>query len=194
MIGSRTNLSVFNAERVVHLRTKMTGSIKSGAEFQSLYGRNPEHQRRDPIFLPVKDVEGYTVVHPELLKNPETKQFIIDIGVKQPSLKDQIYTIILPQYKDGGSPDSKAHFKLFFKYYRKCSTDEVDEFIDLIKDYPILQFHEDGKVNRIKADQLYLPSCELRQYFESKPTTYFVDFDDYLELVGREQEKYLLSF
>lgn len=49
-------------------------------------------------------------------------------------------------------------------------------------------------VNRIKADQLYLPSCELRQYFESKPTTYFVDFDDYLELVGREQEKYLLSF
>lgn len=98
------------------------------------------------LFLPVKDVEGYTVVHPELLKNPETKQFITDIGVKQPSLKDQIYTIILPQYKDGGSPDSKAHFKLFFKYYRKCSTDEVDEFIDLIKDYPILQFHEDGKV------------------------------------------------
>lgn len=146
------------------------------------------------LFLPVKDVEGYTVVHPELLKNPETKRFIIDIGVKQPSLKDQIYTIILPQYKDGGSPDSKAHFQLFFKYYCKCSTDEVDEFIDLLKDYQILRFHEDGKIYRIKANQLYLPSRELRRYFESKPTTRFVDLDGYIELVGREQEKYLLSF
>ncbi|MGI6336698.1 MAG: AAA domain-containing protein [Eubacteriales bacterium] len=146
------------------------------------------------LFLPVNDVEGYTVVHPELLKNPETKQFIIDIGVKQPSLKDQIYTIILPQYKDGGSPDSKAHFQLFFKYYCKCSTDEVDEFIDLLKDYQILRFHEDGKVYRIKANQLYLPSQELRRYFATKPTTRFVDYDGYIDLVGREQEKYLLSF
>lgn len=146
------------------------------------------------LFLPVKDVAGYTVVHPELLKNPETKQFIIDIGVKQPSLKDQIYTIILPQYKDGGSPDSKAHFQLFFKYYCKCSTDEVDEFIELLKDYQILRFYEDGQVYRIKANQLYLPSQELKRYFATKPTTRFVDFDGYIDLVGREQEKYLLSF
>ena len=85
------------------------------------------------LFLPVKDVEGYTVVHPELLRNPETRQFIIDIGIKQPSLKDHIYNIILPRYRKDGGIDTKSDFKLFFRYYCKCSNEEVDEFIDLIK-------------------------------------------------------------
>ena len=46
------------------------------------------------LFLPVKNVDGYTVVNDELLKNEETKKYIESIGVKQPSLKDQIYNII----------------------------------------------------------------------------------------------------
>ena len=52
------------------------------------------------LFLPVKDIDGYTVVHPELLKNTETRQFIIDIGIKQPTIKDQIYNKIRPQYEN----------------------------------------------------------------------------------------------
>lgn len=146
------------------------------------------------LFLPVKDIEGYTVVHPELLKNPETRQFIIDIGIKQPSLKDQIYNIILPRYRKDGGIDTKSDFKLFFRYYCKCSTDEVDEFIDLIKDYRFLRFNEDGKVYRTTAKQLYFPTAELKRYFASKPTTRFVDYDGYLELVGADQNKHLTSF
>lgn len=146
------------------------------------------------LFLPVKDVEGYSVVHPELLKNPETKQFVIDIGIKQPSLKDQIYNIILPRYRKDGGVDTKSDFKLFFKYYCKCSNDEVDEFIDLIKEYKFLRFNEGGKAYRTTAEQLYLPTAELKQYFASKPATRFVDYDGYIELVGADQDKYLTSF
>lgn len=146
------------------------------------------------LFLPVKDVEGYSVVHPELLKNPETKQFVIDIGIKQPSLKDQIYNIILPRYRKDGGVDTKSDFKLFFKYYCKCSNDEVDEFIDLIKEYKFLRFNEGGKAYRTTAEQLYLPTAELKQYFASKPATRFVDYDGYIELVGADQDKHLTSF
>ena len=146
------------------------------------------------LFLPVKDVEGYTVVHPELLRNPETRQFIIDIGIKQPSLKDQIYNIILPRYRKDGGIDTKSDFKLFFRYYCKCSNEEVDEFIDLIKDYEFLRFNEDGKAYRTTAEQLYLPTAELKQYFASKPATRFVDYDGYIELVGADQDKHLTSF
>lgn len=146
------------------------------------------------LFLPVKDVEGYTVVHPELLRNPETRQFIIDIGIKQPSLKDQIYNIILPRYRKDGGIDTKSDFKLFFRYYCKCSNEEVDEFIDLIKDYEFLRFYEDGKACRTTAEQLYLPTAELKQYFTSKPATRFVDYDGYIELVGADQDKHLTSF
>lgn len=146
------------------------------------------------LFLPVKDVEGYTVVHPELLRNPETRQFIIDIGIKQPSLKDQIYNIILPRYGKDCGIDTKSDFKLFFRYYCKCSNEEVDEFIDLIKDYEFLRFNEDGKAGRTTAEQLYLPTAELKQYFASKPATRFVDYDGYIELVGADQDKHLTSF
>lgn len=65
----------------------------------------------------VKNVDGYTVVNDELLKNEETKKYIESIGVKQPSLKDQIYNIILPQYKDGIEIDTDPHFMIFFNFY-----------------------------------------------------------------------------
>ena len=148
------------------------------------------------LFLPVKEVEGYTVVHPELLKNPETRQFMIDIGIKQPSLKDQIYNIIRPQYKREGGIDTNPHFKLFFKYYCKCSNDEIDEFIALIKEYEFLTYYKEGDPQpyRGSAASMYLPTAELKRYFASKPVTRFVDYDGYIEIVGAEQDKYLTSF
>lgn len=51
------------------------------------------------LFLPVKNIDGYTIVNQELLNDSETRKFMVDIGIKEPSLKDQIYNIILPQYE-----------------------------------------------------------------------------------------------
>ena len=148
------------------------------------------------LFLPVKDIEGYTVVHPELLKNPETKQFVIDIGIKQPSLKDQIYNIILPQYRKGGEIDTDPHFMLFFKYYCKCSNDEVDEFIELIKDCEFLTYYNEGDTQpyRGSADSMYLPTKELTEYFETKKDVRFLAIEEYRELLKPTNEKQLISF
>lgn len=153
-----------------------------------------DNEKQLILFLPADNIEGYTVVHPELLKNPETKQFITDIGIKQPSLKDQIYNIILPQYKKGEKIDTDSHFLLFFKYYCKCSNDKVHEFINLIKNYPFLRFYEGGQAYRTTAAQLYLPTPNLKRYFLSKPSTRFIDYDRYVDLVGAKQEKFLISF
>lgn len=148
------------------------------------------------LFLPVKDVEGYSVVHPELLKNPETKQFVIDIGIKQPSLKDQIYNIILPQYRKGGEIDTDPHFMLFFKYYCKCSNDEVDEFIELIKDCEFLTYYNEGDTQpyRGSADSMYLPTEELTAYFETKKDIRFLAIEEYRKLLKPTDEKELISF
>ena len=80
-----------------------------------------------------ENIIGYRVVHPDLLKNPETAKFIEDVGIKEPSLRDRIYNIILPLYEKGGEIDTDPHFQLFFDYYCKCSIEEVEGFIDLIK-------------------------------------------------------------
>lgn len=146
------------------------------------------------LFLPVKNVDGYTVVNDELLKNEETKKYIESIGVKQPSLKDQIYNIILPQYKDGIEIDTDPHFMIFFNFYCKCSNEEIEEFIDLIKDCEFLTYYEDGVAYRGKASEMYMPTQNLLRYFASKPTTRFIDLQGYKEMVGKEREKYLTSF
>lgn len=146
------------------------------------------------LFLPVKDVDGYRVVNEELLKNKETLEFIKSIGIKQPSLKDQIYNIILPQYTDGADIDTDPHFMIFFNYYCKCSNEEIEEFVDLIKSYDFLTFYEDGVAYRGKASDMYMPTDELIRYFESKPSTRFIDLSGYKSMVGMGREKYLISF
>lgn len=146
------------------------------------------------LFLPVKDVDGYKVVHSELLENKDTLEFIKQIGIKPPSLKDQIYNIILPQYTDGADIDTDPHFTIFFNYYCKCSNEEIEEFIDLIKSYDFLTFYEADVAYRGKASEMYMPTDDLIRYFASKPSTRFIDLDNYKSMAGREREKYLISF
>ena len=149
------------------------------------------------LFLPVKDVSGYRVVHPELLKNPETRSFIVEqIGIKQPSLKDQIYNIILPMYRKGGEIDTDSHFMLFFKYFRECPNDEVDEFINLIKGYEFLTYYDEGDPQpyRGAANTLYMPSSELMAFLETKKGVRFIALAEYKKMVGPSQEKQLMDF
>lgn len=148
------------------------------------------------LFLPVTGVTGYRVVHPELLKNPETRSFIEQIGIKQPSLKDQIYNIILPMYRKGGEIDTDPHFMRFFEYFCKCSNDEVDEFIDLIKDCEFLTYYNDGDPQpyRGAASSMYMPTPELMAFLETKKGVRFIALAEYKELVGPSQEKQLMEF
>lgn len=146
------------------------------------------------LFLPIKDVEGYKVLYSELLENKDTLEFIKQIGVKQPSLKDQIYNIILPQYTDGADIDTDPHFMIFFDYYCKCSNEEIEEFIDLIKEYDFLTYYKDEVAYRGKASEMYMPTDDLIRYFASKPSIRFIDLDSYKSMVGRDREKYLVSF
>lgn len=150
------------------------------------------------LFLPVKgiDTSGYTVVHPELLRNPDTKEFIETIGVKQPSLRDQIYNIILPQYRSNEAFDTDPHFELFFKYYCECSNDEIEDFIDLIRECEFLTYYDAGdqQTYRGAASSMYLSTPELRAFFETKGDVCFIALDEYKKLVGKAKEKQLISF
>ena len=148
------------------------------------------------LFLPVENMTGYRMVNSAILENEETQDFIDQMGIKQPSLRDQIYNIILPQYQDGAEIDTDPHFMMFFKYFCKCSNDEVDEFIRLIKDCEFLTYYspEDGVAYRAEASSMYLPTPDLKSYFETKPDTHFIALDEYKELVGPSKEGQLIKF
>lgn len=149
------------------------------------------------LFLPVKNVSGYRVVHSKLLKNPDTRAFVKEVGIKQPSLKDQIYNKILPLYESNSKIDVDTHFGIFFQYYRdKCLSGEDEDFIQLIKGYEFLTYTSNNSevIQRGAASTMYLPSPELTRYFETKPDTRFVTLEKYKALVGRSKTKQLLSF
>ena len=149
------------------------------------------------LFLPVPSTTGYTVIHPALLENPETRSFIEEVGINPPSLRDQIYNNILPLYKSNGDINTEPHFQLFFEYYcDNCMNGKDEDFITLIKDYEFLLYHDlnDLQLYRGAADTMYLPSPSLVAYFETKPEVRFLAFDYYLTIVGASKEKQLVSF
>ena len=148
------------------------------------------------LFFPAEDVNGYETVNTLLLDNEDTVEFIRGLGIKEPSLRDEIYNIILPKYKAGGKIDTDPHFRKFFKYYKECPQSEIEDFIDLIKECEFVSYRstEDATVYRGKASELYFPNELLCQWFKSKPDTRFVELDEYIKLVGENDKKELISF
>lgn len=148
------------------------------------------------LFLPDSDIDGYTVVNNELLSNEDTREFIEQFGIKKPSLRDEIYNKILPAYNTREGIDTSPHFMMFFRYFKECPNDKVSEFIDLIKDKEFLLYKSavDSKVYRDKASCLYLPTPDLKDWFETKSDTQFLFLDKYQKMVGEKDHKNLEGF
>jgi hypothetical protein len=138
------------------------------------------------LFLPSEDFEGYQTVKPELLKNEGTLNFISSFGVKKPSLRDEIYNKIFPEYNSNKGIDTTEHFKKFFRYFKECSYGEVDSFINLIKEKAFLRYKTMGedKVYRGVASNMYYPNETLRFWFESKKTAEFFYTEAYNEFAS----------
>ena len=144
-----------------------------------------DDKRQLVLFLPDKDISGYATVNKRLLSNKSTLEFIEKIGIKKPSLRDEIYNKILPAYDTCESLDTKPHFEKFFRYFRECRNNEVSEFIDLIKDKEFLSYMtaEDENVYRGMSSEIYLPTSDLKAWFETKPDTKFLRLDEYREML-----------
>lgn len=153
-----------------------------------------DEQNNPILFLPIKEYGGLDIVNPRLLENEETRHFIEQIGIKEPSVKDQIYNIILPQYESGAEIDTDPHFLIFFKYYCECPNEEVENFIQLIEDCEFVTYYDDDVAYRGKASSLYMPTPELKNFLETDKTAKFVALDEYKNLVGASYEKKLISF
>lgn len=176
-------------EAIIQMPIFLNQDKKATAAFDSA--------KQPSLFLPVDDVAGFDVIHPELLENPDTYTFIKEIGIKKPSLRDQIYKFIIPLYSDNIELDTDSHFKTFFDYYcNHCEKRETAEFIDLIKNLEFLTYYttDESVLSCGVANTMYLPNAVLKQYFETTKGIRFLELDKYLELVGISNEGLLYSF
>jgi hypothetical protein len=148
------------------------------------------------LFLPDNDIDGYTTVNNELLSNEDTREFIEKFGVKKPSLRDEIYNKILPEYDTNDEIDTAPHFTKFFRYFKECKHEKIDEFIALISDKDFLEYKSanDETVYRGQASSIYLPTHDLLKWFEPKPDTKFLLRDEYRKMVGERDSGMLDDF
>lgn len=154
-----------------------------------------DEKGQEILFLPSAGIDGYKTVNQELLNNEAPVALLKQIGIKEPTLKDEIYNLILPSYKSGAATDYDAHFLKFFKYYQECPNGQLQSFISMIKDIPfICGKSADGKSEINKAQTFYLPTEDLIRYFSAKPITKFIDLDKYLAIVGEENRAKLIEF
>ena len=132
-------------------------------------------------------------INSELLKNEKTKEFIENFGIKQPSLKDEIYNHILPLYDTEEGIDTRPHFEIFFKYWKEEGRPE--DFINLIKDKSFILYKTNDDETRFRgeASDIYYPTSDLEKYFETKPNTKFVDLEDYHSFITDTGDKHLLK-
>ncbi len=149
------------------------------------------------LFLPTGEESDYLTISDTLLENDDIAAFVDEFGITKPSLKNEIFNKILPKIKKGGDFDSRQYFKKLFDYYcYECPEVEKDNYIQQIKQYSILRYKTSDREGffRDLPQNMYFPSDELKKYFSVKPSTKFVDWDGYLVLVGKENEKILKSF
>jgi superfamily I DNA and/or RNA helicase len=148
------------------------------------------------LFLPTEDGSGYNTVSETLLQNEDTLVFVRELGITEPSLRDEIYNKILPLYRDGVPLKTRPHFKKFFRYYQMCSQTEATSFVDLIREYAFILYKsaDNNEQHRGKAGKLYFHIEPLQQWFQPKPKTKFVCFDEYLQLVGKDKQEELVRF
>ena len=180
-----------NADRTKRVKTKPIFLDTDGKAAEAYDSKD-----QAVLFLPLEGGSGFRTINESLLQNEETLEFIKRIGVSEPSLRDEIYTIILPQYKDGVSIFTKTDFKKFFQYYLSCPQNTAKSFLDLLRSQKFVLCQREGDKTQYQAipNVIYFPFESLTSWFAEKPEVLFVCVDEYLELLGDDKREDLVRF
>ena len=151
------------------------------------------------LFMPTKHQKGYETINKILISDKDTYKFVKDLGIKEPSLKDEIFNKIIPLYdknEDLSVEECEEHFTKFFMYYNQCPRNEVEDYMHRLSEVAFLlcKNNVDDEHYRVTGKSAYLPSRDLKAYFEPKPSTLFLDYSKYKKLVKPSESEDLSSF
>ncbi len=147
------------------------------------------------LFFPSNTIisTGYNIVYKELLDNPDTKKLLEFLGVRVPNTEDYLKNIVLKQCEDN-DPNinyDNLFINLFYIYKKNKSNQVLWDF----RDKSIWKYYTfDENKNVIsgyeKGLELYFPTNELKAYFETKPSTKFLDIRYYKSILSKNSIAY----
>lgn len=157
------------------------------------------------LYIDTIEGSGFCTLLPELLQNETTKQFVKEFGIDKPDLRDEIYHDILPQYEDDDAEiDTEPHFRKFYEYYNKCNKEDLDSFLDMIREKSYINAYDcriesltDEDVYRRMPIEVYFGSEGLKEYFSgSRDEVWFLheeSFEDLYDEFGKDNIREFLE-
>ena len=132
------------------------------------------------FFAPEEGSKDYNVIADEYFNHEATKKFLMDLGVKEPDMRDYIMTKLLPKYaQDNFSLEHsviRADLDTLLQYSGRVGVDDEDAFYDTIKkSFYLLGRNSENETYLYHSGDLYFPTKELREYFKGYQKCVFLD-------------------
>lgn len=149
------------------------------------------------LFEPSDFEDEYNTINHEIWENDEAQMLLRKLGIKKPSLKEQVYIKIIPMYSNrtANPNDVDKHIKLFFEYYKSVYANYVCRR-KLINDIKTLSLFSSLSTNKTKhrASELYFNCQNLIDYWGENRKDKLLDYQKYVNFLGRENEEIINQF
>ncbi|MHB9068757.1 MAG: sacsin N-terminal ATP-binding-like domain-containing protein [Sedimentisphaerales bacterium] len=157
-------------------------------------------------FLPPPEDTDFPVVKRSIVKNEQSKSFLIRLGLSEPDVYDDIVERIIPKYANAEAailiPTSQyiIDIKQIIRALSSDSESGKKKVIAVAKQTPLIRASDCNK-NEIfkKPTEVYFDSKELRSYFIGQPNKWFISpniselADPALHMLGMNQEPIIIS-
>lgn len=157
----------------------------------------PFQQNSKPnVFLPAKEHTKYLTVKLNIAKNKEAKRFLEELGLTPPDLFAEINEFIIPKLKTGQTySDYFADLKKIIEAFQIANQEKRTRLIhDLRECSFVLSYNVDtGETKLLKYYETYFQTENLKTYFGSNPTAFFVGEEQYAAMIKEDKLYNFLS-
>ena len=173
-----------SASQLENIKSKAIFLGKDGS-FHPATAPDAAGKPQPSLFLPSKEAafESATILAPSLLEKTELVKFFQEtLHLQEPSIRDEVFNVILPKYQSGTPVEHPIEdMKLMFRAWREGPGQDREEIENAMKNTPCL-LADDGKWLRYPSS-IYLPSEDLHLWFEGGDV-HFLAVDKYREAVS----------
>jgi hypothetical protein len=140
-------------------------------------------------FLSIENETSLPTVRREVSKNEQARRFLINLGLTEPNIVDEVIEEILPKYRQ---PDAEARvthseherdIRKIMYALKDASGDKQERLANTLRATPFLLANNPatGSVAFQNPSTIYLRSPKLELYFEGNPSAWFLEggYDDY---------------
>lgn len=132
------------------------------------------------FFAPEEGSGEYNIIADEYYNHEPSRKFLVDLGVKEPDMRDYILTKLLPKYAQEEVSVSHALIRsdldTLIQYSGKVEVDDERKLYETIKkSFYVLGRNSENETFLYRTEQVYFPSKELREYFKGDEECVFLD-------------------